>query len=431
MKNKKAMGIFLVLSLLLTIILVPCSVNVSAQTDAQTYLDEQMEDYDLNGVVLVTKNGKVVCQSARGMANSAEGKEMTMDTLFPIGSNSKQFCAVAILMLQEQGKLSVEDTLSKYFPEYTIAADVTVKDLLTMRSGIREHQEGLNREYTLSEDATSEENKQTILEWLYTKKLLFKPGQSHRYSNANYLLLSIIVEQVSGQSYADFIKDNIFKPLEMKKSGFYEELMNHPDLAEYTGDVATPIDPELKGLTQGCGDLVSTAEDMDKWMTSLKECTLISKESFYEMTTDYSKGTGYGYGIRLQEDGALFHDGAIVSYLSFVFTYPEDGFNVYGVTNDIWSKGNQLMNLVFELAEEFKDIKVSDSFCGDADEDGKVNIKDATAIQKHIAGLIKLSDEGYRVADVDASSTVNIKDATAIQKHIAGMETGYPIGETI
>lgn len=431
MKIKKAVGIFLVLSLLLAIILVPCSVSVSAQTDAQTYLDEQMDEYDLNGVVLVTKNGKVVCQSARGMANSAEGKEMTMDTLFPIGSNSKQFCAVAILMLQEQGKLNVEDTLSEYFPDYTVAADVTIRDLLTMRSGIREHQEGLNREYTLSEDATSEENIQIILEWLYTKKLLFKPGQSHRYSNANYLLLSMIVEQVSGQNYADFISESIFEPLDMNNSGFYEELMNHPDLAEYTGDVATPIDPELKGLTQGCGDLVSTAEDMDKWMTSLKECTLISEESFNEMTTDYSKGTGYGYGIRLQEDGALFHDGAIVSYLSFVFTYPEDGFNVFGVTNDIWSKGNQLMNLVFELAEEFKDIKVSDSFCGDADEDGKVNIKDATAIQKHIAGLIKLSDEGYRVADVDASSTVNIKDATSIQKHIAGMETGYPIGKTI
>ena len=162
MKIKKAVGIFLVLSLLLAIILVPCSVSVSAQTDAQTYLDEQMEDYDLNGVVLVTKNGKVVCQSARGMANSAEGKEMTMDTLFPIGSNSKQFCAVAILMLQEQGKLNVEDTLSEYFPDYTVAADVTIRDLLTMRSGIREHQEGLNREYTLSEDATSEENIQII-----------------------------------------------------------------------------------------------------------------------------------------------------------------------------------------------------------------------------------------------------------------------------
>lgn len=431
MKAKKLIGILLVLCMITGFAAGAGSFNASAQTDAQAYLDEMMEDYGLSGAVIVTKNGKVVCQSARGMANSAEGKEMTLDTLFPIGSNSKQFCAVAILMLQEQGKLSVDDTLAKYFPEYEAGKDITIENLLAMRSGIREHQEGLFNGYNLSVDATSEENIQTILEWLYTQKLLFKPGKSHRYANTNYLLLSMIVEQASGQSYGEFITENIFEPLEMNNSGFYEELMNHPDLAEYTAEDYSPIDPELKGLTKGCGDLVSTVEDMDKWLTSLSNCTLISKESFDAMTTDYSKGTGYGYGVRLQEDGAVFHDGAIVSYLSFTFTYPEKGFNVFGVTNDIMGKGNQLMNLVFELAEEFKDIEVSVGLCGDVNCDEKVNVRDATEIQKHIAGLSTLPEGGYAVADVDASGGVNVKDATAIQKHIAGMETGYPIGEQI
>lgn len=429
MKGKKILTLFLILLVVIGSITVVGISAAETKTDAQSYLDERMEKYDINGVVCVTKNGKIVCQSARGKVNSTEDKEMSIDTLFPIGSNSKQFCAVAILMLQEQGKLSVEDKLSEYFPEYSIAAEVTIKNLLTMRSGIREHQEGLFTEYTLSTDATSAENKQSILDWLYTKSLTCKPSSSHEYSNTNFLLLSIIVEQVTGQNYADFIKENIFVPLKMDNSGFYEELINHPDLAEYTGSFDMPIDPELKGLTQGCGDLVSTAADMDKWMTSLKECTLISKESISEMTMDYSKGVGYGYGIRLQDDGALFHDGAIVSYLSFVFTYPDDNFNVFGVTNDINNKGNQLANLVFEVTERFKDLQIAAAACGDVTEDGSINIKDATAIQKHVASLIVLSDDGYALADVDSSGNVNVKDATAIQKHIAGIETGYPIGK--
>lgn len=415
MNYRRIIGILLVMSLLLSVFCVP--VNASAQTYAQNYLDEQMEEYDIHGVVYVTKNGEVLCQSARGIANTAESKEMTVDTLFPIGSNSKQFCAAAILLLQEQGKLSVDDPVSEYFPEYTIAKDVTIKNLLTMRSGICNHPESLFKEYTLSEDATSEENIQTILEWLYTKKLLFTPDKAHRYSNTNYLLLSIIVEQVSGQSYADFIEENIFVPLGMNNSGFYEELKNHPDLAEHNGEADAPIDPDYKGLIQGSGDLVSTAEDMDKWMTSLKECTILSEESVNEMTTDYSRGTGYGYGVRLQNDGELFHDGAIVTYLSFVFTYPDEGFNVFAVTNDIENEGNMLANLFFETVDELKNLGIT----GDTNCDGVVNVKDATAIQKHIADLITLTDEGYAVADVDESGAVNIKDATAIQKRIAGL----------
>ncbi len=428
MKFKKSMVVLLVLSLLVSAIFVPC-VNASAQVSAQNYLDEQMDEHGINGVVYVTKNGKVVCQGARGMSDTEEGKEMTIDTLFPIGSISKQICAVAVLMLQEQGKLSVDDPITEYFPEYTVAQEVTVKDLLTMRSGIREHLEGLFTEYTLSKDATAEENIQTILEWLYTKKLVSKPDNKYEYSNANSLLLSVIVEQVSGQNYADFIKENILLPLGMANTGFYEELLDHPDLAEHTGGFDQFVDADFKGLTQGCGDLVSNAKDMDKWMTSFRECTIISEASIAEMTTDYSRGVGYGYSIMIQKNGGLCHDGAIVTYLSFVLTYPEDGFNVFAVTNRINTQGNQLINLVFEIAEKFKDMEVSYGVCGDVNCDGKVNIKDATAIQKHIAGLITLTDEGLAVADVDVSGTVNIKDATAIQKHIAGMNTGLLIGQ--
>lgn len=424
MKFRKIIGILLVMSLLLSTVFIPA--YASEQSYAEAYLDELMEFYEINGVAYVTKNGKVMCENASGMANEAESKEMTVDTMFPIGSVSKQFCATAILLLQEQGKLSVDETIAKYFPDYTKASDVTIKNLLTMRSGVPAHTDFLFEEYELSEDNTKEENQQIILDWLYTKELLFKPDTKHRYSNTNFFLLSLIVEQVSGQSYTDFIKENILTPLGMNNSGFYEELLNHPDLAEYTLDPNQILDPELKGLSQGAGDMVSNAEDLDKWLTSLRECALLSEESTAEMTANYADDN-YGYGVYLTDDGGVWHGGAIDSYVSMAITYPEDGYNVLLFTNVIETDPSEYEVIAFEIANELK----NQALCGDVNCDGKVDIMDATAIQKYIAGLATLSDEGYAVADVDGSEIVNVMDATAIQKYLVGMEKSLPIGEFV
>ena len=424
MKFRKIIGILLVMSLLLSTVFIPA--YASEQSYAEAYLDELMEFYEINGVAYVTKNGKVMCENASGMANEAESKEMTVDTMFPIGSVSKQFCATAILLLQEQGKLSVDETIAKYFPDYTKASDVTIRNLLSMRSGVPAHTDFLFEEYELSEDNTKEENQQIILDWLYTKELLFKPDTKHRYSNTNFFLLSLIVEQVSGQSYTDFIKENILTPLGMNNSGFYEELLNHPNFAEYTLDPNQILDPELKGLSQGAGDMVSNAEDLDKWLTSLRECALLSEESTAEMTANYADDN-YGYGVYLTDDGGVWHGGAIDSYVSMAITYPEDGYNVLLFTNVIETDPSEYEVIAFEIANELK----NQALCGDVNCDGKVDIMDATAIQKYIAGLATLSDEGYVVADVDGSEIVNVMDATAIQKYLAGMEKSLPIGEFV
>ena len=428
MKFRKIIGILLIMCLLLGTVLIPA--YASEQSYAQAYLDEQMEFYEVNGVAYVTKNGKVMCQSARGMANESESKEMTIDTLFPIGSVSKQFCATAILLLKEQGKLSLDEPISKYFPEYTVAKDVTVKQLLTMRAGVRNHLEGGElEEYILSEDATKEENHKIILDWLYTKELLFEPDTSYIYSNGCYFLLSMIVEKVSGESYSDFIKENIFAPLGMNNSGFYDELVNHPDLAEYTGE---SIGAEPKGLSQGCGGLVSNAKDMDKWLTSLREHTILTEESIAEMTTNYSPNNdyyyGYGYGVCLTEDGGIYHGGDVTSYSSMAITYFEDNYNVIFFTNEADDSDRGFKEIFsFEIANELK----AQELCGDVNCDGKVDIMDATAIQKHIAGLQTLTDNGYAVADVDGTEIVNVEDATAIQKYLAGIEKSLPIGEFV
>lgn len=437
MKFKKTIGVLLLISLLLGVVSFPCSASASTQNYVQEYLDKQLEKYSISGVAYVTRKGNVVGQSVRGMANTAEGKEITIDTLFPIGSISKQFCAVAVFMLKEKGLLRLDDTLSEYFPEYTAAKDITVYQLLTMRSGIRDFQEGAFREFFPSTDCTQEENQQLILEWLCNKELLFNPGASYKYSNTNILLLSMIIEQVTGETYEDYLKDNIFTPLGMNHTGFYEELVNHPDLCENKypdiPDIILPTD--TKGCFQGSGDLVSNAKDMDKWLTSLRECTLISEDSMKEMTTvcskntEYTNGVSVGYGccLKITRDNGVGHTGFIVTYASGVLSYFEDEFNVFLVTNDEENIKIATLDLVHKIASELKTPKL----CGDADGDWGISIKDATMIQKASANLLAFSENEAMCANVNRDDAVNIKDATAVQKHIAGIATDLTIGEPI
>ena len=426
MKLKHPTLILLVLSLILSIALAPCTVCAKEENSAQSYLDILTSKRNISGVIYVTKDGEVLCEYANGMANTEEGKEITTDTMFPIGSVSKQFCAAAILLLKEQGKISVDEKISKYFPEYENGADITVKDLLTNRSGIRNYQEGIVfEEYVLSTEATEAENQDKILNWIYSKELKFKPNTSYDYSNTNFFLLSLIAEQISGQSYTDFVKENILTPLKMTNSGFYEELYNHPDLAEHKGNPSDNIDPDFKGYAQGAGDLVSNAKDMDIWMTSLREHTILSEESINEMTTNYSPNAGYGYGISILNDGTLSHNGLATTYVSVSSTNFNNKLNVFVISNNYEYEESTVLDFADKLVKTFQLIN------GDVNGDKKITIKDTTLIQKYCAKFFTLSETEMLTADVNKDSKANIKDATAIQKYLAKIETNLPIGNTI
>lgn len=431
-------------------VLMLCSSTVFAQAEAteltraeklalldyQNYIDELATEYEFNGVVYATQNGKVLCQGGYGIANTDENKEVTVDTLFSIGSVSKQFCASAILLLQEQGKLSVNDTIEKYFPNYTVAKDITLHQLLTMRSGIRDYinkdfsyidQPYPTEHYELSDKATAEENQTSILNWLYTQRLKFTPGTTHHYSNTNYLLLAIVVEKASGMSYNDFLKENIFEPLEMTNTGFYIDLANSPDLAENCSPYGVSAESYIKGMNSGAGDIVSNVKDIDKWCTALRNGTLLSEESYKAMTTAYD---GYGYGIEVNEEGRLHHNGRLSTYVSELITYPEKGINVIAITND-YDTGLFNGLPVEDLAYEVEYLAVTGIVSGDIDKDDSVNIKDATEIQSFVAKLADFSESQYLRADVDEDNFVNIKDATSVQMFVAKLYTDTTVGNKI
>lgn|GEM_PF-1121790 len=313
---------------------------ISVIDDLKQYYDDLMLKQKYFGVLYITRNGRTLVSSAYGNKTYP----ISIDTLFPIGSISKQFCAAAIMILRDQGKLSVDDTLEEYFPDYTAGKDITLKNLLQMRSGIPDHLNYANSLFNsgaISVDNTAAENKAAILQKLFEQPLRFKPDKTYEYSNSNFLLLSEIVEQVSGMPYSDFIRENIFIPLGMDHSGFYEDLVESEDLAPIRISDYTPLEPYTRGITHGCGDLVSCAKDLDKWMTSLHSYTILSKESVSEMSTPVS---GYGYGIGADKDGCLSHTGAIAAYMSFNYINPAIGYHLF--TSSTFTDYNKALSLL-------------------------------------------------------------------------------------
>ena len=285
-----------------------------------------------------------------------------MNSRFCIGSVSKQFAAASIMLLKQRGMLSVEDKLEKYFPQYKIGKDITLKNLLTMRSGIAEFY-GVyyiddafteiptnDLEGVLTNQKTPGENREILKSWLFKQPLLFEPDSTYEYSNSNFFLLAEVVSQVSGMEYEDFVKKNILDTLGMKQTGFIDDNRDFNGLSKPSVDTKTVY----IGITRGLGDLYSCADDMDLWLSSFRKHTLLTEESVKEMSQDYSPEDEYyyGYGINPDGEGGLFHTGFFSTYYAVDYTNPEEEINLFAVTNDNKSMKADLTELCFKLLDK-------------------------------------------------------------------------------
>lgn len=340
--------------------------NTSAATETvETKPNHKpLDNYkNFSGVVLMTKNGKPVFEKVEGVQKTGSNKPIKIDTLFCVGSVSKQFTAAAVLTLQQEGKLSVKDELSKFYPDYEYGDDLTLWNLLNMRSGITEFYDieyidgaftelpaGELRE-TVTNSNSVRKNRETLEKWLLEQPLDFEPDTEFEYSNSNYFLLARIVEMVSGKNYYDYIREKILNPLEMNHTFFIDEVDfdSTPNLA------APTVNPKTVyvGVTMGLGDIISNAYDIDKWLTSLRTNKILTKESFQQMTTDYTDDDDnhYGFGVRLTENG-IFHTGAITTYETMVYTDIKNGINVFAVTNDDPDETYSVVDMVWDLLDE-------------------------------------------------------------------------------
>ena len=269
------------------------------------------EENEFEGVVYAVENGKPVASYAKGTLEN--GKEITLDS--PM----------------DQGKLSVSDTLDKYYSDYAEGKKLSLHNLLSMRSGIPELTE--ENSDVVKEDATEEENVASIKKWLFSQPLMFEPDSEFVYTNTNFLLLADIVEQVSGKKYVDFLRENFFEPLGMTHTGFIIELGSSPSWAQ--GNIYKQVDTQ-PGLTKGAGDLISNAADVTAWINALSSGKVISAEAYKAMTTDYSPEEHYGYGLYLQLDGGVGHYGAIQIYSAFDYVNTDKKQTLVVLSNSVY-----------------------------------------------------------------------------------------------
>ena len=293
--------------------------------------------------VLVAQNGTVLFKKGYGLADVGHGAAFAPDTKSRIGSITKQFTASAILKLQEQGKLNVQDKLSKYFPDFPRGDEVTLHHLLTHTSGIRSYTDKSG----FMDKVTSSIEPDDLIKSFQNDPYDFAPGKKWHYDNSDYFLLGHIIEKVSDQSYNDFLQKNFFEPLGMTHTGVHRAglTLEHEALGyQFNGNKFTNALNWDMSWAGGAGALYSTVEDLFRWNEGvfggkvLREASL--KAAWTPVKTEDNKdddsGDGYGYGWSCAHTrGAqeISHGGGLNGFSSFILRLPRENFTVAILAN--------------------------------------------------------------------------------------------------
>jgi len=291
-------------------------------------------DKQFMGAVLVARGNDILLDKGYGFANLEWNIPDSPKTKFRLGSITKQFTAASILLLEERGKLSVNDSVKKYMPDAPAAWDkITIFNLLTHTSGIPSFTSFPDYAKLEPFPATPAE----LVARFRDKPLDFQPGEQWSYSNSGYVLLGYLIERISGESYAHFVQDNIFKPLGMADSGYDSNSAVIQNRASgYTVGQNGIVNAGYIDMTipLSAGALYSTTEDLLRWEQGLFGGKLISPASLKKMTTPFKNGYGFGLGIRVvngQEQ--IDHGGGIEGFNTMLAYYPAEKLTVVVLAN--------------------------------------------------------------------------------------------------
>jgi len=311
--------------------------SLSAKLDryVQSYVDVQ----SFSGTILVAQNGKILLCKGYGMANYEHNVPNAPDTKFYLASVGKQFTAMGILKLVQLGKLGLEDTVSKFFPDYPRGKGITVYQLLTHTAGIPDY---LNNSVKTDDPVfqlllmqPGDTNKTMAL--FKDRPLEFEPESQYRYSNSGYVLLAAIIEKVSGKSYEQWLKETIFTPLGMNDTGLMHtvSLLSHRALRyEMTEDGIK--NAHYTDLTSGVGDgsLHSTVEDLYKWDRALYTDVLVSQKLITRMITPCKED--YCLGLVSQKilgHHCIWHNGALEGARAGIYRFIDDDVCIIILSN--------------------------------------------------------------------------------------------------
>ena len=329
------------------VVLTACSSIKNKEWDEDSVLDEsysafikQADDYlikkDFHGSVLVSKGQDIIFAKGYGLCNKADasGGHNSIHTTFEIGSLTKQMTAAAIVQLQRAGKLSFDDKISKYFPGYVHGDEITVGMLLSMRSGLYDH---INMPYDFFptdvavwldkaalEGRNEDVGKDFVLGYLYDAPLMTAPDSTHFYCNTDYYLLGLIIEQVSGLGYEEYLQREIFD-----RCGMIDSNVDFQSTTAKGYDFKGRYFSILGGLGLGCGDVNSTVLDLFKWNYALAHGKVIPRRVFKKMM----KNQSYVLGL-YHDEFSFLHGGATNVFNSFSQYFVDDEVSIIVLCNE-------------------------------------------------------------------------------------------------
>ncbi len=392
-------SVILIISLL-------CSFQTNALLDTKK-VDSILNDlFDKNGpggVALIVKDGKTLYRKAFGMANLEYDIKMTPDNIFQIGSITKQFTAVAILQLVEQGKINLDDDITKFIKDYpTHGHTITIEHLLTHTSGIKSYTSINN---WIPEKIRVDSTPEQVIEYFKNEPMDFKPGEQYSYNNSGYFLLGYIIEKITGKPYGEYIEESIFKPLNMQDSsyGSIEKIIKNK-AAGYEKRKEGYINAAYWSMSQAyaAGGLFTTVEDLSKWYTAMTSGQVISESNFKKATTPYTLNNGdktdYGYGLRLhnvQSSPMIAHGGNMPGYFSWSTYFLNENIFVAIFTNcdcDLtYDVSYKIAAIAVEKPFEWDEIKL--------DEDLLLSYDGVYASEKHGEKVISYTNGQFKFYD--------------------------------
>ena len=297
------------------------------------------DEHGPGGVIMVSKNGKAVYHKAFGLANIELNTVMQAHQVFQIGSMTKQFTAVAILMLAEQKKLSISDPIAKHIPNYPNGKNITIHHLLTHTSGIKDYTKMKQLQEIEQKDLTPKE----LVDFFKNEAVDFSPGEKFAYNNAGYIVLGYLIETLSGQTYENYIQKNIFEKIGMRNSRFANDLsiIKNRAYGYRKGDHGYINKNKISfNIAYAAGALMSTTSDLLIWQNALNDNTLLKAETINSAFMRYKLNNGeeytYGYGWHLKNINGTEsreHGGSIFGFKSMAVYLPKQNIYVVALSN--------------------------------------------------------------------------------------------------
>ncbi|WP_420572408.1 serine hydrolase [Kordia sp.] len=352
-KNVLFKPLFLFLFIALPLVLF----SQNMEKDIDQIMENQYQKANYGATVLVAKDGKTIYKKGFGKANVELDIAMMPEHVFEIGSITKQFTAIGILMLLEEGKLSLDDEITKYIPDYpTQDTKITIHHLLTHTSGIKSY----TSIPSLREFARKDLKVTELIDAFKNEPMDFKPGEQFRYNNSGYVLLGYIIEKVTNASYEDFLQKRIFDKLNMKNSYYGSKsriIKNRASGYQEREDGFANADYISMTIPYAAGSIMSTVDDLLLWNKAVRNHKLISKESLAKAFTNYTLNNGdkmnYGYGWfhnSIKDVPVMEHSGGIFGYSTQGIYVPSENVYVIILTNCDCDSPSEAANKIAAIA---------------------------------------------------------------------------------